>query len=250
METMNLGEPSNGSSIRVDPHHNSKGHYFKKRPHLHIKRPLSDDCKYRFQLEVKTPTESDGSQTFNAIIWSLTISNTRWRKISANALNSSAKLHMKNVGTDIQLRWNARVRQLNECTLDTSVRGEPAIDHYHRSMSYFYAVMTLASKYGQPVANIYQGEESSIYLLFTYQGSNRAFIITPIGSPEWYGDQEVFYSNVDDRFLLINQGETHEWTIRIESNPVKAADGSTKYECIEYKKFKIRFNSWDNVEVT
>ena len=30
----------------------------------------------------------------------------------------------------------------------------------------------------------------------------------------------------------------------------RAADGSTKYECIEYKKFKIRFNSWDNVEVT
>ena len=250
METINLG-PSNGSSIRAYHHHNNKGHsFFKKKPQLRIKRPLSDDCKYRFQLEVKTPTESDGSQTFNAIIWSLTISNTRWRRISANALNSSAKLHIKNVGTDIPLRWNTRVHQPNECTLDTSVRGEPAIDHYHRSMSYFYAVMTLASKYGQPVANIYHGEESNIYLLFTYQGSNRAFIITPTVSPEWYGDQEVFYSNVDDRFLFINQGETHEWTLRIESNPVKTPDGSSRYEYIEYKKFKIRFNSWDNVEVT
>src|SRR5215467_15832610 len=109
METINLEEPSNGSNIWAHPHHNSKGHYFKKKPHFRIKRPLTDDCKYRFQLEVKTPTESDGSQTFDAIIWSLTISNTRWRRISANALKSSAKLHMKNVGTDIPLRWNTRV---------------------------------------------------------------------------------------------------------------------------------------------
>ena len=92
------------------------------------------------------------------------------------------------------------------------------------------------------------GEESSLYLLFTYQGSNRAFIITPTIIPEWY-EAEVYYSNVGDRFLFINQGEEHEWTIRVESNPLKAMDGSTRPLDTDYKKFKIKFNSWDDVEI-
>jgi hypothetical protein len=246
VKPIDLREHAVGSNIRTYPHYYSKGYsLFKKKPRLDIKESLAS---VSIPLEVKTPTKSDES-TFNAIIWSLRISNTRWPRISATALKSSAKLHIKDVGTEIPLRWNTRILQPQECTLDTSVRqGDSATDHYHKLMPYYYAVVELASKYGQPVADIYQGEESSLYLLFTCEGSKRAFIITPIRFPEWYGN-EVYYPNVGDRFLFINQGEEHEWITRIENNPFKARDGSTRHEYTSYMKFRIKFNSWDNIKI-
>jgi hypothetical protein len=247
MKTLNLREQEPHGPSNCYSRYSSKGNsFFKKKPRLDIKKPLA---RFPIQLEPKTPNESDERHTFNAIIWTLRISNTRLRWISANALNSSAKLHIKDVGADIPLRWNTRIIQPPECMLDTSVRGDSAIDHYHRLMPYYYAVATLGSKYGQPVANIYQHEESSLYLLFTYQDSNRAFIITPRIIPEWYGDREVYYSNVADRFLFINEDEEHEWTIRLESNPLKPIDGSTRPADTNYMKFRIKFNSWDNVKI-
>jgi hypothetical protein len=44
----------------------------------------------------------------------------------------------------------------------------------------------------------------------------------------------VFYSRVDDWFLVINRGETHEGTIRIESSPVRE---TARYEYVN----KIQF---------
>jgi hypothetical protein len=247
VKTINLGAP-NGPDNRTCPCHRRKANSsFKKKPHLGIKKPLAS---VPIQLEARTPNESDERQTFNANIWTLGISNTRPRWISSNALECSARLHIRDVGADIPLRWNTRNIQPEECAVDTSVRlGDSAVDHYHRSMPYFYAVLTLASQYGLSEANIYQGEQSSLYLLFTYEGSNRAFIVTPIRIPEWYGDREVFYSKVSDWFLFINQGEEHKWTIRVESNPLKAMDGSTRPTETAYKKFRIKFNSWDDVEI-
>lgn len=245
MNTINLGEHPNGPDNWTSPCNRSKGAYFfRKKPRLDIKKPVSS---LPIHLEVKTTNESDERQTFNANIWRLRISNTRLRRLSANALDCSARLHIRDVGVDIPLRWNTRVRQPEECAVDASVRQGDSISHYHRLMPYYYAVVTLASKFGLPVSNIYQGEESSLYLLFTYEGSNRAFMITPTKFPEWYGEREVFYPSVHDRFLFINHGEEHEWTIRVESNPLGAA--STHGVDTNYIKFRIKFNSWDDVEI-
>jgi hypothetical protein len=60
-----------------------------------------------------------------------------------------------------------------------------------------------------------------------------------------YGDREVFYLILGDRFLFINQGEEHEWTIRVASNPLKAiaAEERIIFHISAYGKFSSFLNS-------
>jgi hypothetical protein len=60
-----------------------------------------------------------------------------------------------------------------------------------------------------------------------------------------YGDREVFYLNLGDRFLFINQGEEHEWTIRVASNPLKAIATEERiiFHISAYGKFSSFLNS-------
>jgi hypothetical protein len=92
--------------------------------------------------------------------------------------------------------------------------------------------------------SIHIGEQYGLYFLFTYEGSNRAFIITPLETPLWY-ENELFCCNVNGKFLFFNVGEEREMTIRFESNPTINQNNANSNDI----KFRIKFNSWDDVEI-
>jgi hypothetical protein len=82
-----------------------------------------------------------------------------------------------------------------------------------------------------------------LYFLFTYEGSNHAFIITPLQLPQWYEEKEIFYNNVGGMFLFINEGQEREMTIILKGNQNQnTAD-------VNHVNFKLKYNSWDNIEI-
>jgi hypothetical protein len=245
MNTINLTEHTNGPDNWTSPCNRSKGDYFfRKKPRLGINKPIA---RFPIQLTVAWRKRNDellNPKIFNANIWVLEINNTRLSKISTTAAKCYATLHIRDLGADIPLRWRTFTTEPKECITGEEPReGEPPLAQYHRLMPYYYA-LTLAQRHTAPTMSIHFGEKYGLYFLFTYEGSNRAFIITPLETPQLY-ENELFCCNVNGMFLFFNEGEEREMTIKVESNP-RANQNNADINDI---KFRIKFNSWDNVEI-
>jgi hypothetical protein len=177
---------------------------------------------------------------FNANIWTLKIRNPRFR-LSSPATKYSASLHIKNVGEDFPLRWKC-MAEPKKCLIGERPRdGESPVATYHRLLPYYYAVVELAHRHAAPTSSIHIGEEYELYVLFTYDGSNHAFIITPLEQAQWYKEDEIFYPR--QNFLIFEKGAEREITITF-----KGVENQNNVD-ISHAKLKIKFNSWNNVEI-
>lgn len=235
----------NYGSIRGYPSCNGKNHSsFKKKPRLNINRIESypiDITAYRR----KQNDEVVDQKKFNAKIWVLEVRNTGPSLISTSARECSSTLHFKNVGADIPLRWRTHKPEPNECIVNEIPReGEPFDAPYHRLMPYYYAVEKLAGNHAATIMTIEVGEVYNLYLLFTYEGSDHAFIITPLEQPQWYGNNELFYPSPHGVFLFLEGGQEYEIRIAFKSN-TKIKNNPD----IKDINLKIKFISWDKVEI-
>lgn len=109
-----------------------------------------------------------------------------------------------------------------------------------RNISYYYAVVELAQRHA-PTSSIRIGEEYELYVLFTYDGSDHAFIISPLEQAQWYKEDEIFYPR--QNFLIFEKGEEREIVITFKSE-----QNQNNIE-VGRSKIRIKFNSWNNVEI-
>jgi hypothetical protein len=247
MKTINLAEKNGirhrNGTFRCPLSVRQSHSFFRKKPRLGLNKSIG-----KVPIELTVAWQRQGSElrdlkVFKANIWVLEINNTR--RFSSTATHSYATLHIRNLGSDIPLEWRTYIEEPNSCILNEEPRpGEQVMTLYHRMMSFFYTQIILARNTSS-TTSIHVGEKYSLYFLFTYEGSNHAFIITPSETPRFYED-EIYYRNIDGVFLFFNTGEEPEMTIRLASTGQHNTSHSVDATEI---RFRIRINSWDSIEL-
>jgi hypothetical protein len=213
------------------------------KPYLKIGNELQP---HHIQITVGSGRKTDGTlvdtEIFKGIIWTLDITNKHPRKkihVSRTASNCFPFIYIENIAHRLSLRWKQYLQEPTECITHTTIPdGEIARNEYHRILGYHYIQDFLLEKTGITDIDIQVGETHKLYLIFTFEGSNFAYLIVPREYPTWYGERQVFYSNIDGVFLFIPMIGDRELSIKFESKEHKE---------ITWRKLKIRVNSWDNV---
>jgi hypothetical protein len=246
MNTVHSSEQiANRTDNRISYSHRHENNPFFRRPHLRIGEHIE---KVPIELKVGRRNQNEeliDEKTFKANIWILNISNIALSIFSTTAKECSATLYTRNLGSDVPLRWRIYSPEPKKCLVnEVPGEGESLTAPYHRLMPYYYAVVELAQRHAVPNTTIDVGEVYGLYFLFTYEDSNHAFIITPLEIPKWYGENELFYpvSN-HGMFLFLDEGEEREISVTFESNRTP----NNVY--ITRRKLRIKFSSWDNVDI-
>ena len=100
-------------------------------------------------------------------------------------------------------------------------------------------IRNLLYQCGVPNIDILVEETHKLYFLLTFEGSNFAYFMIPGDYATWYDEHEVFYGSIYGAHFFVPISGERECRIRFESEEHK--------ERREHR-FKIKFNSWDNVE--
>jgi hypothetical protein len=86
-----------------------------------------------------------------------------------------------------------------------------------------------------------KSETGELFFIRTVKESEFAYIIVDIiDFPGWFYNKKVFYHKIDNFPLARKFGEDVDFQIRFES---------LGYSQSNAKKFKIKLNSWDNIEL-
>ena len=185
-------------------------------------------------------TSSD-TEIFNAIIWTLDVTNKHPRiHLSRQASNCYPFIHIQNVAADLPLMWRQYITEPTQCITHTPIpEDQSPRDEYFRVLGYHY-VQNLLSQCGITNIDILIGETHQLYFLFTFEDSNFAYFMIPRDYATWYGKREVFYSSVYGVHLFVPISEETECRIKFNS--------TENVERMEHK-FKIKYNSWDDIEL-
>jgi hypothetical protein len=184
---------------------------------------------------------STDTEIFNAIIWTLDVTNKHPRiHLSRKASNCYSFIHIQNVATDLPLMWRQYIVEPTQCITHTPIpEDQTPRNEYFRILGYLY-VQNLLSQCGIPNIDILVEETHKLYFLFTFEGSNFAYFMIPRDYATWYAEREVFYSSVHGGHFFVPISEETECRIKFNS--------TENVERMEHK-FKIKFNSWDNIEL-
>ena len=212
------------------------------KPHLKIGHRLEPNP---IQITIASGKTTDGTlverETFNGIIWTLDVTNKHPRNkipFSRTASNCLPLIYIKNIATELALRWRQYIQEPTECVTHTPIpENEIARNEYHKLLGYHY-VQDLIEQCGIKDIDIQVGESHRLYLLFTFEGSNFAYFMVPRDFATWYGKREIFYSSIYGAFLFIPIHEERELRIKFESKEHKE---------ITWRKLKIRVNSWNDI---
>ncbi|MGA9170615.1 MAG: hypothetical protein WCF03_08285 [Nitrososphaeraceae archaeon] len=149
-------------------------------------------------------------------------------------------IHIENVPLELPLCWKQYIQEPKECITHATIPdNETPRNEYNRLLGYHY-VQDLLQQCGVKNIDIQVNKTHKLYLFFTFEGSDFAYLMIPLDNAHWYGKREVFYNSVYGVFLFIQMSVKRELRIRLKS--------SEHNERGEHK-FKIKFNSWDNVEL-
>ncbi len=155
-----------------------------------------------------------------------------------SALNCKPSIDFANIGQSAPLVWRVGREEPNECATD----GQPQTQRteYLGLLASYYAKEQLADRCGVESIILNPDDTHELYLLFTFQESKYAYIITPIEFTSWYGDREIHYCNMNGVFLFLQIPGKYDFVIRYDRKDHTDING---------KRYTIKIDSWDKISV-
>ncbi|HZD34889.1 MAG TPA: hypothetical protein VE130_06760 [Nitrososphaeraceae archaeon] len=188
------------------------------------------------------------TEEFNAYIWSFRINNKNY--FSAPANRCSAQIKLTNVNHYLDFTWRSNIPILENCHI-SDLTDEPPRQVYAKRLAYEYLIERFIDT-NDPNIDIETRdvEPHLLNFMFTFESSEYAYFIINRKMATWYGDHDVFYSEVGGTHLLLPMG-TRNFPVIVRLQWLKPGSiDQYEYSSNSGERFLINVESWDDISIS
>ncbi|MGI9010169.1 MAG: hypothetical protein ACR2F1_03155 [Nitrososphaeraceae archaeon] len=232
---------SDSSSISFHPRRRIYQGFFIK-PHLNIRGLTYETTKCLVESQLNR--DNFPKHEFEPRVWKIKITNGS--KFSKNIAKCTPKLYFDLIKTEVNLHWNIinsnPFNYVIPTHYDSDIKDKTIREIFLREVGFQHTLEIYSTYRSRETIDIPTGSSGEVYFLITFRELNFAYLIIENRVDDsYYENSSKFIVPTYNGVLSILQfHKEYEFQLRFEGDGYYEEKG---------RKFKIKINSWDNIEL-